>query len=67
MALVPNVNVASKRPRYNNWYFKLESESSAGTSQDDTESVYSIQNRETGRLLQRGACLADFHVNYLQT
>lgn len=42
--------VETKRPRYN-WYFKLESESSCASQEDDTESVYSIQNQETGRLL----------------
>lgn len=40
----------TKRPRYS-WYFKLESESSCNSHEDDTESVYSIQNQETGRLL----------------
>lgn len=51
--------IETKRPRYT-WYFKLESESSCA-SQEDTESVYSIQNHETGRapcIHQHDKCVA---------
>lgn len=43
-----------KRLRY---YYRLESESSKA-SEDDTESVYSLQGRETGRALHTLRCVA---------
>lgn len=46
--------MARKRLRY---YYRLESESSKA-SEDDTESVYSIQGRETGRALHTFRCVA---------
>lgn len=58
--------IETKRPRYT-WYFKLESESSCA-SQEDTESVYSIQNQETGRLAPaHAASVAGLLMAYLQT
>jgi hypothetical protein len=44
------IEIDAKVEAKHHYWFRLESESSP-TSADDTESIYSIQGKETGRLL----------------